>query len=44
MTTRDAQIDDLTSALDMTQTPRPYSDFVPPDGWTPNEIAPVTSG
>jgi phospholipase C len=43
MTARDAQTDDMTSALDMTQTPRPYSDFVPPSGWTPLEIAPVNS-
>jgi phospholipase C len=28
MTARDASIDDLTSALDLTQAPRPYSDFV----------------
>ncbi len=43
MTNRDAEIDDLMSALDLTQSPRPYSDFVPPTGWTPNEIAPVGS-
>ena len=32
MTTRDADpaTDDLMSALDFTQAPRPYSDFVPP--------------
>ncbi len=29
MTARDANADDLTSALDLEQPPRPYSDFVP---------------
>ncbi len=50
MTARDAQADDLTSALDMNQTPRPFSDFVMPQGWTPAQVqvhvdtAPVGSG
>jgi phospholipase C len=39
MTARDASIDDLTSALDFTQAPRPYSDFV-----LGAPVAPVTSG
>ncbi|MEZ0230161.1 MAG: alkaline phosphatase family protein [Planctomycetota bacterium] len=43
MTNRDADpaIDDLMKTLDVEQTPRPYSDFVMPQGWRPTDIAPV---
>jgi phospholipase C len=38
MTNRDAAADDLSSALDMTQTPRPFSDFVMPPGFSPTQL------
>ncbi|MEZ0230160.1 MAG: phospholipase C [Planctomycetota bacterium] len=43
MTHRDAQADDLMTALDLEQTPRPYSDFVMPTGWRPTDIAPIAT-
>ena len=43
MTARDATVDDLTSAIDVTQTPRPYSDFVP-GAQNGSGVAPVGSG
>jgi phospholipase C len=43
MTSRDVTADDLMGTLDLNQTPRPYSDFVMPQNFSPTQIAPVNS-